>query len=148
MVPVTVWGSGRASVEDCCRSVLFLEDSCIVTTPLVIILKTEVTSLSVTTPLGEGMGIRGAPLLRDGGIDEVLFAVVTSDLLNKVVSKAVVFPKVCVFFWDSSVLPRRLVSGWRATVLTILLGSCSEEAVKAKEESAVVGDGYMLKPEL
>lgn len=45
-------------------------------------------------------------------------------------------------------MPRKLVSGWRATVLTILLGSCSEEAVKAKKESAVVGDGYMLKPEL
>lgn len=70
---------------------LFLEDSCIVTIPLV---KTKVTSLSVTTPLGEGMGTGGAPLLRDGGIDEVLFAVVTSDLLNKVVSKAVVSPKV------------------------------------------------------
>lgn len=98
MVRVTVWGSGRASVEDCCRSVLFLEDPCIVTIPLVTILKTEVTSLSVTTPLvkggGEGMGIRGAPLLKDGGIDEVLFTVVTSDSLNKVVSKAVVFPKV------------------------------------------------------
>lgn len=98
MVPVTVWGSGRASVENCCRSVLLLEDSCIVTIPLVTILKTGVTSLSVTGPLvkggGEGMGTRGAPLLRDGGIEEALFMVVTSDLLNKVASKAVVFPKV------------------------------------------------------
>lgn len=45
-------------------------------------------------------------------------------------------------------MPRRLVPGWRATVLTILLVSCSEESVKAKEESAVVGDGYMMKPRL
>lgn len=33
-------------------------------------------------------------------------------------------------------------------MFTFLLVSCSEKSVKAKEESAVVGDGYMLKPEL
>lgn len=101
MAPVPILGSGPGSAEDCCRSLLCFEDSLMVTILLVIVLKIDVgvTSLSVTTPLvkggGEGMGIRGAPLMRNGGMSEALFMVVTScDRLNKVLAEAVVFPKV------------------------------------------------------
>ena len=98
VVPIMISGSGLASAEDCCRSVLCLEDSDIMTVLFDIILKTGVTSLSVTTPLvkgGEGVGTGGTPLLRSGDTVEALFIVVLScDLLNKVVSEAVAFPKV------------------------------------------------------
>lgn len=97
--PVKISGLGLASAEGCCRSISCLEDSYMVTILFDIILKTAGTSLSVTTTLvkggGEGVGIRGAPLLRSGGVAEALFiAVLSCDLLNRVVSEAVIFPEV------------------------------------------------------
>lgn len=115
VVPVMISGLGLASAEGCCRSVLCLEDSYMVTTLFDVIWKADVTLLSVTTPLvkggGEGVGTGGAPLLRSGGgVSEALFTVVLScDLLNNIVSKAVVFPKVWVYFSNSSVMARREV---------------------------------------
>lgn len=99
MDPVKISGLGLASAEGCCRSISCLEDSYMVTILFDIILKTAGTSLSVTTTLvkggGEGVGIRGAPLLRSGGVAEALFiAVLSCDLLNRVVSEAVIFPEV------------------------------------------------------
>lgn len=114
VVPVMISGLGLAFAEGRCRSVLCLEDSYMVTILFDIIWKADVTLLSVTTPLvkggGEGVGPGGAPLLGSGGMSEALFTVVLScDLLNNVVSKAVVFPRVWVYFSDSSVMPRREV---------------------------------------
>lgn len=99
VVPVLISGLGLASAEDCCRSVLCLEDSYMVTVLFDIILKTVVASPSVTAPLvkggGEGVGPGGTPLPRSGDRVEARFIVVLScDLLNKVVSEAVAFPKV------------------------------------------------------
>lgn len=99
MVPVKISGLGLASAEGCSRSVSYLEDSSMVTILFDIILKTAGTSLSVTTPSvkggGEGVGLRGAPLLRSGGVFEAfLIEVLSCDLLNRVVSKAAVFPEV------------------------------------------------------
>lgn len=114
-VLVMISGLGLASAEGRCRSVLCLEDSYMGTILFDVILRNDVTSPSVTTPLvkggGEGVGTGGAPLLRRSGMAEALLVVVVScDLLNKVVSEAVVFPKVWVHSWDSSVMPRREVA--------------------------------------
>lgn len=110
VVPVMISGLGLAFAEGRCRSVLCLEDSYMVTILFDVIWKADVTLLSLVKGGGEGVGTGGAPLLRRaGGMSEALFTVVLScDLLNNV-SKAVVFPKVWVYFLDSSVMARREV---------------------------------------
>lgn len=99
MAPILLSGSGLAFAEDRCPSTLCRGDSYTVTILSVIILETDVTSLSVTTPLvkggGEGMGTGGTALLRNDGTAEALLMVVVScDRLNSVVPEAVVFPRV------------------------------------------------------
>lgn len=99
VAPVMTSGFGLAFVEDCCRSVLCLEDSYMVNILFVAMLKADATSLSVTIPLvkggGERMGLGVTALLGNGGMAEALFIVALScDLLNKVVSEPVVFAEV------------------------------------------------------